>query len=252
MKVIINGELIEQEHSEVTSSGWRSGIGIFETIKTVNGQPWAFSRHMRRAVTAALEEKIKMPGEENIRLAVSELIATEFHDRGVLRLSFDMSGNWAAAHIAYSEITSAAKVEIYPDVLINSGVPIKSYPYNHRLDILEKAKDRGFDEALVINADGNVCEGAVTNVLLKIAGKWSTPPLSDGVLPGVMRALVIENCDVGVRSISVAEIQNIEAGFLLSSLRIAQPISSIDGRVLAQSHDFKAQIEAMALRTSVG
>jgi branched-chain amino acid aminotransferase len=67
-----------------------------------------------------------------------------------------------------------------------------------------------------------------------------------------MRALVIENCDVGVRSISVSEIQNIEAGFLLSSLRIAQPIASIDGRVLAQSHDFKAQIEAMALRTSVG
>ena len=100
--------------------------------------------------------------------------------------------------------------------------------------------------------DGKICEGAVTNVLCKIAGVWCTPPLSDGVRPGVMRALVIENCDVMVRSISVSEIEDIESAFLLSSLRIAQPIASINARELSQSHDFRVEIEAMALRTSVG
>jgi branched-chain amino acid aminotransferase len=89
-------------------------------------------------------------------------------------------------------------------------------------------------------------------VLFKIAGKWCTPPLSDGVLPGVMRALVIENFDVMVRSIAVTEIAEIESGFLLSSLRIAQPIAAIDGRELSQSHEFRDEIQAMALRTSVG
>jgi len=67
-----------------------------------------------------------------------------------------------------------------------------------------------------------------------------------------MRALVIENCDVMVRSISISEIEDVESAFLLSSLRIAQPIASIDGRELSQSHDFRDEIEAMALRTSVG
>ena len=89
-------------------------------------------------------------------------------------------------------------------------------------------------------------------MLLKIAGTWCTPPLSDGVLPGVMRALVIENCDVIVRSIGVSEIGDIESAFLLSSLRIAQPVASIDGRELSQSLEFRDEIEAMALRTSVG
>ena len=135
---------------------------------------------------------------------------------------------------------------------MNEGVPVKSYPYNHRLEILEQARTKGFDEALVTSVEGKVCEGAVTNVLLKIAGTWCTPPLSDGVLAGVMRALVIENCDVMVRSISISEIEDVESAFLLSSLRIAQPIASIDGRELSQSHDFRDEIEAMALRTSVG
>ena len=132
------------------------------------------------------------------------------------------------------------------------GVPVKSYPYNHRLEILEQARRNGFDEALVTSFAGKICEGAVCNVLLKIAGKWCTPPLSDGVLPGVMRALVIENFDVMVRSIDVSEIADIECAFLLSSLRIAQPIAAIDGRKLSQSHQFRDEIEAMALRTSVG
>jgi branched-chain amino acid aminotransferase len=67
-----------------------------------------------------------------------------------------------------------------------------------------------------------------------------------------MRALVIEDCNVTVRSIAVSEIGDIESGFLLSSLRIAQPIASIAGRELSQSHEFRDEIEAMALRTSVG
>ena len=67
-----------------------------------------------------------------------------------------------------------------------------------------------------------------------------------------MRALVIENCNVIVRSIAVSEIESIESGFLLSSLRIAQPIASIDGRELSQSPEFMDEIHAMALRTSVG
>jgi branched-subunit amino acid aminotransferase/4-amino-4-deoxychorismate lyase len=67
-----------------------------------------------------------------------------------------------------------------------------------------------------------------------------------------MRALVIEYCGVSVRSIDRSEIQRVQSAFLLSSLRIAQPVTSIDGREVEQSSDFRSEIEAMALRTSVG
>jgi len=252
VKVIVNGSLVPIEQSQCTSLGWLEGAGIFETIKTVDGKPWALSRHMRRAVNSSAREKITVPSEEAVREAIATLLKEENHSTGLLRVSFDATGRWAAVHLPYTEVSSAAKVGTHPVALVTAGVPVKSYPYNHRLEILERARSNGLDEALVTSTEGKICEGAVTNVLLKIADRWCTPPLSDGVLPGVMRALVIENCDVMVRSIAVSEIEDIESAFLLSSLRIAQPIASIDGRELSHSHDFRDEIEAMALGTSVG
>ena len=252
MKVIVNGSLVPLEQSPCNALGWLDGAGIFETIKTVGGKPWALSRHMRRAVNSSATVNIKLPSEELVRESIGILLKEESHATGLLRVSFDATGNWAAVHLAYTEPISGAKVGTHPVALVMDGVPVKSYPYNHRLEILEQARTNGFDEALVTSSDGKICEGSVTNVLLKIAGRWCTPPLSDGVLAGVMRALVIENCDVMVRSIAVSEVEDIESAFLLSSLRIAQPIASIDGRELSQSHAFRDEIEAMALRTSVG
>jgi branched-chain amino acid aminotransferase len=252
VKVIVNGSLVGIEHSQCNSQGWLTGAGIFETIKTVDAKAWALSRHMRRAVNSARKQNIKLPSEELVRESIATLLLTEPHLTGLLRVSFGADGNWAAVHLPYAEVKTAAKVGSHPFALVMEGVPVKSYPYNHRLEILELARTNGFDEALVTSSTGKICEGSVTNVLLRIAGKWCTPPLSDGVLPGVMRALVIENCGVMVRSIEVSEIEEIESGFLLSSLRIAQPIASIDGRELSQSHEFRDEIEAMALRTSVG
>jgi branched-chain amino acid aminotransferase len=252
MKVIVNGSLVPQEQSNCSSLGWLDGAGIFETIKTVDSKPWALSRHMRRAVNSSTKEKIRLPSEEVVRQSIATLLQEEVHSIGLLRVSFDASGNWAAVHLPYTEVLSAAKVGIHPDPLVVEGVPVKSYPYTHRLEILEQSRINGFDEVLVTSTDRKICEGSVCNVLLKIAGTWCTPPLSDGVLPGVMRALVIENFNVMVRSIAVTEVEDIESAFLLSSLRIAQPIASINGRELSQSHEFRDEIEAMALRTSVG
>jgi len=252
MKVIVNGLLVPLDQSKISPLGWLDGAGIFETIKTVDGKPWALSRHMRRAVNSSLKAGIALPGEEQVRESISQLLSTEIHSKGLLRISFDATGNWAAVHLSYSENASPAKVRTHPIPLVTEGVPVKSYPYDHRLELLEQARSNGFDEALVTSSDGKVCEGSVCNVLVKIAGIWCTPPLSDGVLPGVMRALVIENFKIMVRSISVSEIVNIESAFLLSSLRIAQPIATIDGRELSQSPEFRDEIQAMALRTSVG
>jgi len=252
MKVIVNGLLVPLDQSKISPLGWLDGAGIFETIKTVDGKPWALSRHMRRAVNSSLKAGIALPGEEQVRESISQLLSTEIHSKGLLRISFDATGNWAAVHLSYSEKSSPAKVRTHPIPLVTEGVPVKSYPYDHRLELLEQARSNGFDEALVTSSDGKVCEGSVSNVLVKIAGIWCTPPLSDGVLPGVMRALVIENFKIMVRSISVSEIVNIESAFLLSSLRIAQPIATIDGRELSQSPEFRDEIQAMALRTSVG
>ena len=252
MRVIQNGNLIELEESECNDKGWMSGTGVFETIKTVDNKPWAMSRHMRRAVSGAQQCGFRIPSEDSIRSAVETLCQTEKHPHGLLRLSFGQQGNWSAVHLPYEPLMHGAKLLTYDKEIAVHGQPVKSYPYSHRLEILEAIKALGADEAIVCNEKNKVCEGSVTNLLLNIDGKWVTPPISDGVLPGVMRALVIEYCGVSVRSVDKTEIPLVQSAFLLSSLRIAQPVFSIDGREIEQTPDFRVEIEAMALRTSVG
>jgi branched-chain amino acid aminotransferase len=187
-----------------------------------------------------------------VRKSVEELCLAEQYPVGLLRLSFGHNGNWSAVHLPYEPTNQTAKLLTYDQAIAVQGQPIKSYPYDYRLVILEAIKVLGADEAIVCNDRGKICEGAVSNLLFRIADKWVTPPISDGVLPGVMRALVIEYCGVSVRSIDRSEIPWVQSAFLLSSLRIAQPVASIDGREVEQSPDFRLEIEAMALRTSVG
>lgn len=252
MKVIFNGELLDQEQTPCDEKGWLPGTGIFETIKTVDSKPWAFSRHMRRAVNTASSVGAKIPTESSLRSCVEQLLKEQRHESGLLRLSFASNGDWVGAHLAYTELVTPAKVMIHPQVVSIEGSQVKRFPYAHRISIVDFARERGFDEAIVLNPDNKVTEAGVSNLLIKIGQSWWTPPLSDGALPGVVRALVIENFDVGVRSIDASEIKDIDSAFLIGSLRIAQSVESIDARGLAQSLDFKREIEAMALRTSVG
>jgi branched-chain amino acid aminotransferase len=252
MKVIQNGVLVPIQESDCNDKGWLSGTGVFETIKTVENKPWAMSRHMRRAVTSAQQLGFRIPSEDLVRNAVEQLCINQQYPFGLLRLSFGQNGNWSAVHLAYEPAMQGAKLLTYDTAITVQGQPIKSYPYDYRLEILEAIKALGADEAIVCNDKGKICEGSVTNLLLRIEDKWVTPPISDGVLPGVIRALVIEYCGVSVRSVDRSEIQQVQSAFLLSSLRIAQPVASIDGRDIEQSPDFRLEIEAMALRTSVG
>lgn len=247
-----NGALLDSQKDDLLHDGWLQGSGIFETIKTVDGKPWALSRHMRRALDSANRVGITLPDEESLRSAISELLATEVHSVGALRVSFDTKGNWAAVHQRYEEKKDAAKLTVVKNYDVGNGIPMKTFPYTQRLEILREANSHGFNEAIVVNSQGRVCEGAVTNLVLKINDQWCTPPLSDGVLPGVMRALVVEYLQVQVRAIKEEELATVESAFLLSSLRIAQPVASIEARNLAPSPLFGDEICAMALKTSVG
>jgi branched-chain amino acid aminotransferase len=107
----------------------------------------------------------------------------------------------------------------------------------------------------MINRDGFITETAIANLVFQLDGEWITPPLSDGVLPGVMRALLIEKNGVIVRQIQANHLNQIQSGFVVSSLKIAQPIGRIGDQTLAispESELMRAVFAATALATSVG
>ena len=237
---------------EFDSHGFPRGSGIFETIKTVDGSPIALGRHMRRALESALELGIPMPSEDFIRVQLLHILEENPHEVGRLRICFGKD-LFHISHSAYSEQTEPARLNFYSQTVI--GAIHKLFPYDHRFALIEAANDEGFFDSILFNEKNEITETAVANLVFLINGEWVTPPISSGILPGIIRAISIEHCNVKVRPIHVSEIPDIESGFLLSSLRITQPISHIGEMKLKigdASRDLEEQIRANCKPVSVG
>ena len=232
--------------------GFPQTSGIFETIKTIEGKPISLNRHMRRAIDSAGELGISMPGEEDLRSELISVLEQSTHPVGRLRLCF-WNGSFSITHDEYVELSEPARVNFLSETV--HGSQHKVFPYDDRFRILEAARDEGFDDSILFNKKNEVTETAISNLLLRLQDQWVTPPITSGLLPGVVRAIAIEQCDVKVRPIHISEIADIESAFLVSSLRLAQPISHIGEMKLKigeASLELKAQIIASSQPHSVG
>ena len=104
-------------------------------------------------------------------------------------------------------------------------------------DAYQKAVSRGYDEALLVNAKGHVCEASRANLFVLRAGILLTPPLNCGCLNGITRARVIKQAarqGIAVRekNLAIKDILNSDGAFVTNALIGLMPLASIDGRVL--------------------
>ena len=207
---------------------------------------------MRRALDSARELGISMPNEDTLRGELVSVLSGNRFAVGRLRICFWME-SFSITHHEYEELTEPARVNFRSETV--HGSVHKQFPYDDRFEILESAKDEGFDDSILFNGKNEVTETAVCNLVLRIGDQWFTPPITSGLLPGVVRGIAIEECGVKVRPIHVSEIADVESAFLLSSLRLAQPISHIGEMKLEigeASLELKAQIIASSKPLSVG
>ncbi len=85
--------------------------------------------------------------------------------------------------------------------------------------IFTEARSAGFNEALFFNEKGFLTEGTISNVFVKIDGKWLTPALSCGLLPGIERAKLIAELQAEEVQISRSQLKNSEDIIICNSLR---------------------------------
>lgn len=222
------------------------GDGIFETLKTSDGLPFALSRHIARATRSARKLNLPIPSESDIREAISwELSQSAITTPvGRLRVSFSTAGEIAVVHENYQRWNFPARVTIIDSPFDEDDpmVGIKALPYTQNIAFLESVQLAGFDDGIRLNKKGLVCESAVANILLRINGTWCTPNLASGCLPGIMRELMIEWFGVHEWAIEVDDLAQADAMFLLSSLKDAQPVSSLDGQAFDVDSTFMSEI----------
>ena len=100
----------------------------------------------------------------------------------------------------------------------------------------------GFDEAIILNQDGHVCEGSGENLFVVSDGRMITPNLEDNVLPGITRDTVIElaqtelGLDVVERSIDRSELYLADEVFLTGTAAHLTPVVELDHRLIADGN----------------
>jgi branched-chain amino acid aminotransferase len=212
------------------------GEGIFETIKTDRGLPFALGRHIARAKKSASILGLKFPSESKIRESVATLMlkrpATMEHGR--LRITFHATGEYHLLHENFHPWESPARLTLLEESIDESSptVGMKTLPFTENIRCLRLAHIAGFDDGIRFNTKGEVCETSVSNLLLRIKGRWVTSNLASGALPGITRGLVLEWLNVSEDVITYADLEHVEAIYLLCSLKQAQPVSFLEGRSL--------------------
>ena len=113
------------------------------------------------------------------------------------------------------------RVALHPERL-QSGNPWLAHKTTQRslYDMARENLPEGIDEWIFLNERGEVCEGTITNLFVTLeTGETVTPPLSCGLLPGVLRATLIEEGRVREVKFGLAELRRARALQVGNSLR---------------------------------
>ena len=100
----------------------------------------------------------------------------------------------------------------------------------------------GFDEAIILNQDGHVCEGSGENLFVISDGQMFTPSLEDNVLPGITRDTVMDlaQSELGLkvqeRSIDRSELYLADEVFLTGTAAHLTPVVELDHRLIADGN----------------
>ncbi|MFF7591159.1 aminotransferase class IV [Kitasatospora purpeofusca] len=244
----VNGTLVDSADPalSVLDHGLTTGDGVFETMKTVDGRPFALTRHLDRLTRSARGLGLPDPDHDLVREACAAVLAANPMPLGRLRLTYtggraplgSERGDGAPTLVA--SLGTAAR---RPDTTAVAVVPwrrnehsavagLKTTSYAENVVALAAAHRVGASEALLANTAGRLCEGTGSNVFVVLDGRLLTPPLVSGCLAGITRQLVVDWCGAEEADLPLDALQQAEEVFLTSSLRDVQAVTRIDDREL--------------------
>lgn len=217
-----------------------SGVGIFETIRFDPGSDPTrianWSKHLERLSSSARDLGIQL--DDDALLKIVQAAATDLaHDR-IHRVRIDLSatGQLSLSHSVIETLPGPVQLFWAHEILQGDYTPQQLTMQSHHPLLRHKVSERviydaawhkavelgGFD-ALFINEHGHVTEGGRTSVMIRedVNGSWLTPPLSAGVLPGVMRSVILADPSMNAReaNLTIAQVINANEIMLCNALR---------------------------------
>lgn len=244
---ILNGEIINSGQPLFTSSNraLRYGDGLFETIKVHMNEPHFLNDHIERLRYGMETLHLNWPSskmEAEIRSSIEEFIRVNSQPDFKMRLivfrestGFYTPASDSVSWHLYGEIIDASGYGghsqgltsgLFSNVVKTTGRISNVKSLNCLVSVLAgvAARDRGWDEAVIMNNERNIIESASSNLFIRKGNSFTTPPLFDGCLDGVMRKnvmkLLVQN-GVNVVEKSLSENDLLEADEILLTNSIA-------------------------------
>ncbi len=251
-RVWLNGTLLDPSQARVVvhDHGLTVGDGVFETMRTERGVPFAVTRHLRRLRRSLAGLGLDLHwSDDDLRDALHTVageLAIPAGQVGRVRLTVTGGPGPLGSGRDPGELTVfvAGSVGDPPPptgtaVVVpwrrneHSAVTgLKTTSYAENVVALARAHELGADEALFANTAGHLCEGTGSNVFVVLDGRIVTPPLSSGCLAGVTRELLLEVIDADERDLPVSVLAEADEIFLTSSTRDVQGQHRVDDRPL--------------------
>jgi len=255
-EVWCNGIFLDESRATIPISdrGFTLADGIFETILAIGDDPLWLDDHLQRLRAAAGQLGLHVAYDDAaIGAAIAGLLTRAGLDRAAIRVTLtrgptSQRGLWVSDNPGHPTLlitcapvgkTAPQRVIICRTTRRNEQSPlsrIKSLNYGDNILARRDAIASGATDALMLNGNGHIACATVGNVFFNLDGAWVTPPVSDGILPGLARKRLIERLGVREESLSSADLQDAAMAFISNSLGCS-PIVAIEARTLPRVPD---------------
>jgi branched-chain amino acid aminotransferase len=217
----------EEARIPVTDEGLTRGDGGFEVMRLYEGRPFALADHLVRLDRTCAG--LRLPYDEDaLRAEIGALLEQAGAVDALLRVVLTRGGRRILTIEPMPERLEVARVATvtYSPTRVLDGLKTLSYAGNMLAGRL--ARERGFDEALLVTPHGRVLEGPTWTFFWVSEGRVLTPPLEDHILASITRAHVIEECDAKEQACTMDDVAAAEEAFLASTVREVMPIAAVD------------------------
>lgn len=250
--VYFNGMLLSETEVglPLTDRSYLYGEGLFETMKAVNGCIPFLPEHLDRLFQSLETLRFRI----NVSAAKLEFAVyqTLFHNSlrdAYIRLNLSRENRELGdpepgekfnlvvivkplRKLAKKLLEQGCQAILFPDFKVCPSPLTRVKTTNYLPYIVAKrfAREQGADEALLCNQEGNLAEGASSNLFVYHRREWITPPVSDGALPGVLRRVILElmkrhGISHAERSISPNDLAGAEEAFLTNAIWDLMPLT---------------------------
>lgn len=250
--VYLNGEYLPLNEAKVSvlDRGFIFGDGVYEVIPSYGSKALRFEHHMQRLQNSLDAVRIKNPlSNAQWQEIINKLIAeTDSQDqyiylhitRGVASRDHRFPDEVKPTVFVMSNVLNPVETS-----LLETGIAavtlddirwqycnIKAIALLPNILLRQQAVDKGAAEAILIR-DGNMTEGAASNIFIVSNGIIKTPPKDNKLLPGITRDLVVElakshNMSIEETTISEKEFLAADEIWLTSSTKEILPITKIN------------------------